>query len=348
MKRHIFIVLLAICLCLTACGTSVNNDSSSQSEPKVSGSGPITYLMEDESPAIRNAPAYDVEDARKYIDSMSKIRELVDTIEPSPTGVTVFGEKTPSKEALNHLYQEVQTLSEGDHKVSLMMVDLKSKSGVAYNFLQPMCTQSTIKAIYVGALLDDNPDALNENGAYMREAIEFSANEPYHILRRDYGTEPLAKWCREVGVDEGFTELLYPRAYTVKDMFKLWTKLYCFLNSDHVPGNFGSYYADSSCSAAKKQLGDRFPVQTKAGWESGLNPELNYDPNAKIPEEYIDGDPINDECAMNDTGIVYSDHGPYIFVIYTDHPFYVCKDYVTDNPLYELTERLYEVQCSLT
>ena len=44
----------------------------------------------------------------------------------------------------------------------------------------------------------------------------------------------------------------------------------------------------------------------------------------------------------------YSDRGPYIFVIYTDHPFGVFKDYVTENPLYELTERLYEVQCSLT
>jgi len=348
MKRHILNVLLALCLCLTACGTSANNDSSSQSESKVSDSGPITCAMEDESPAIRNAPAYDVADAKKYIDSMPEIRELIDTIELSPTGITAFGEKTPSEEALDNLYQEVQSLSEGNHKVSLMMVDLRSKSGVAYNFLQPMCTQSTIKAIYVGSVLDDNPDALNENGAYMRETIEFSANTPYHNLREIYGTDPLSKWCREVGVDEGFAEQPYPRAYTVKDMFKMWTKLYCFLNSDNIPGNFGSYYADSSCSAAKKQLGGRFPVQTKAGWESGLDGRLNYDPDAKIPDKYIDGDPTNDECAINDTGIVYSDHGPYIFVIYTDHPFCVLQDYVTENPLYELTERLYEVQCSLT
>ena len=207
---------------------------------------------------------------------------------------------------------------------------------------------TALHVIYVGSLLDSNPDALNENGAYMREAIEFSANEPYHNLREIYGTEPLVKWCKEVGVDEGFTEQLYPRTYTVKEMFKMWTKLYCFLNSDDVPGNFGAYYADSSCSAAKKQLGGRFPVQTKAGWEHGLDEGLNYDPNAKIPDEYIDGDSTNDECAINDTGIVYSDHGPYIFVIYTDHPFGVFKDYATENPLYDLTERLYEVQCSLS
>ena len=55
-----------------------------------------------------------------------------------------------------------------------------------------------------------------------------------------------------------------------------------------------------------------------------------------------------DNLYQNDTGIVYSDHGPYIFVIYTDQPFGVFKDYATENPLYDLTERLYEVQCSLT
>lgn len=348
MKKRFLSLLLPLSLFMTACSTSVNSGSSHADDAEVSNSGAITVSMEEESSAIRNAPAYDVADAKKYIDSMPEIRTLVDSFEETPTGVTAFGEKTPSDEALDNLYREIQKLSEGDHKVSMLMVDLRSKSGVAYNCMQPMCTQSTIKAIYIGALLEDQPDALKENGAYMREAIEFSANEPYHNLREIYGTEPLAKWCRDAGVDEGFTELLYPRAYTAKDMFKMWTKLYCFLNSDAVPGNFGSYFADSSCSAAKKQLGGRFPVQTKAGWESGLSEALNYDPEAAYPDQYTDGDSLNDECAINDTGIVYSDRGPYIFVIYTDLPFGVFKDYTTPNPLYDLTERLYEVQCSLT
>ena len=343
MNKKIVSLLLPLCLSLAGCVESAAPGSS-----QVPDSGPITYALEDESPAIKNAPAYDVAEAKKYIDSMPEIRELVDSFDEEPTGITAFGEKTPSDEALDNLYQEVQKLSAMDHKVSLLMVDLKSKSGVAYNVLQPMCTQSTIKAIYVGSLLDSNPDALKENGAYMREAIEFSANDPYHKLREIYGSEPIEKWCDETGVDKGFTEELYPRTYTVREMFKMWTKLYCFLNSDDVPGNFGAYYADSSCSATKKTLGGRFPVQTKAGWESGIDEGLNYDPDAVSPDQYTDGDPTNDECAINDTGIVYSDHGPYIFVIYTDLPFGVFKDYATENPLYDLTERLYEVQCSLT
>gem|GEM_PF-5559435 len=172
---------MPLCLSLTACGAAADTGSSATSEAqedsKVSNSGSITYAMEDESPAIQNAPAYDTADAKKYIDSMPEIRKLVDSIEEASGG--------------------------------------------------------------------------------------------------------------------------------------------------------------------------RFPVQTKAGWESGLDEGLNYDPEAEIPDKYKDGDPSNDECAINDTGIVYSDRGPYIFVIYTDHPFGVFRDYATENPLYGLAEKLYEVQCSL-
>ena len=71
---------LALCLCLTACSTSASQDSSSQSRSKPSDSGPITFSLSDESSAIRNAPAYDTADAKKYIDSMPEIREMIDIL----------------------------------------------------------------------------------------------------------------------------------------------------------------------------------------------------------------------------------------------------------------------------
>ena len=57
------------------------------------------------------APAYDVAEAKKYIDSMPEIRELVDSFDEASTGITAFGEKMPSDDALDNLYQEVQKLS---------------------------------------------------------------------------------------------------------------------------------------------------------------------------------------------------------------------------------------------
>ena len=68
---------------MTSCGTTAGKESSvtsaaqSDSKTAAANSGAITYAMEDESPAIQNAPAYDVADAKTYFDSMPEIRELV-------------------------------------------------------------------------------------------------------------------------------------------------------------------------------------------------------------------------------------------------------------------------------
>ena len=341
--------LIALCASVTICGATTHASSIYSETPDEDPpySGPVVFPMEKEPAAIRNAPAYDVADAKRYVDDMPKIRALVDSVQEG-SELVAFGERTPSEDALNRLSQEIQSLSAGNHKVSLLMVDLKTQSGVVYNARVPMCTQSTIKAIYIGSVLDDNPKALDENGAYMRDAVEFSANEPYETLREIYGVEPLLKWCREVGVDDGFTTLPYPRSYTVRDMFKMWTRLYCFLNSDSAPGNFPAYYASSKCSATKATLGKRFPIQTKAGWESGPYADPDYD-NLKetTPNRFEDGDPTNDECAINDTGVVYSDCGPYLFVVFTDLPFPITSDEDEANPLRQLVESLYETQRSL-
>ena len=327
-------------------GFSVSKISAIEKSPKVPYSGPVSVPVEEESPAIQAAPAYDTQAAKAYMDHIPEIRELVDSV-IGEEGLAVFGKAVPSKAALGNLEAQIEKLMAGGHKVSVIMADLATKSGIVFHGNVPMCAQSTIKGIYIGALLDNQPEAFEKNGQYMHEAVVYSANEPYHNLREIYGSDPLKKWCREAGVDADFAESLYPRNKTARDMFRMWTRLYCYLNGEGSGSRFASWFADSSCSAAKKQLGGRFPVQTKAGWESGLDENRNYDPCAVAPEKYTDGNPENDECAINDTGVVYTDKGPYIFVIYTDHPFGVFRDYVTVNPLYELTEALYEVQCSL-
>ena len=250
-------------------------------------SGPISVPMEQESAAIRSAPAYDIEEAKKYIPQMPEIRKLADEIRDDG-GLTAFGPVRPTDEVLQQLTAEILRISAEGHKVSLIMTDLRTRSGVAYHSSVPMCTQSTIKAIYVGALLESRPEALTENGQYMHDAIVYSSNEAYENLRRIYGTGPIRKWCSEAGVDPGMAEPDYPRDKSARDMFKLWTRLYCFLNGESDRTNFGAYYADSIASASAKQL--PVPVQTKAGWENGLGDHRPFE-LWEIPERFRDGDP---------------------------------------------------------
>ncbi len=295
--------------------------------------------LRNESAYIQAAPAYDVEAARRYIPLMPRIREQVSDLRDDG-GLVSFGERRPSEEAMDRLEKEILRLSADRHKVSLIMEDLETRSGVAYRSALPMCAQSTVKAVYIGAVIDSRPDSVRESGRLMRDAIVLSDNDAYAALRRIYGREPIRQWCLETGVDPGFADPDYPRGNNARDMFRLWTRLYCFLNRDTT--GFAAYYADSMASATRRQLS--LPMQTKAGWEHGLGDERLFDP-AEIPEKYRDGDPMNDETAANDTGIVYTPDGPYIFVIYTDHPYAAVEG--CPHPLEYLPGRLYEVHKSI-
>ena len=308
------------------------------------GFGPETYTGED-SLLIQNAPAYDTAEAASFIEEMPAIRQLADQIEDNGRLVT-FGPAVPSQEAFEKLQEEIVKLSEDNHKVSLVMVDLKTKSGVACNSSIPMCSQSTIKGIYLGSLLEERPELLGEEWQRMHDAIVLSDNDTYESMRELYGSEPLLRWCEEAGVDAGFAELLYPRSNSARDMFKMWTVLYRYLNGGTCDPDFASWFADSLASAARLRFGGRYPVQTKAGWETGYY-ESWLDPDAVIPYEYVDGDPMNDEIAINDSGVVYTDEGPYLFVIYTDHFFYYFENVVLEHPLGGVEEALCDVKLSL-
>ena len=275
---------------------------------------------------------------KDYIGEMPALQALIDSV-PEEDGLIAFGPKAPAPEALRRLDGEIRKILSDGHRVSMIAVRPASKSGVSFCSKVPMCTQSTVKAIYVGALLERFPGALAEHRERIRETIVLSSNEAYETLRDLYGPEPIRAWCRESGVAEGFADLPYPRAYHARDMLKLWTRLYCFLNGgSEAAAGVGGYFEKSAMSAARERLGARCRVQTKAGWENGVGGDVTDYSRVVIPPRFTDGDPLNDECATNDSGIVYAENGPYLFVIYSDYP---CP-WTGGNRLIGLTDALYE------
>ena len=313
-----------------------------KADEEVYFSGPITVSREEESQKIQRAPAYDKTAARECINLLPDIRDTLDSIYGGEE-LVFFGEKEPTDVAKEELQNALFDLTSGDHFVSFLMVDAKSLSGVAYNCDSPFCTQSTIKAIYVGTLLESHPEALEENGQYMHDAIVYSDNDAYESLWTIYGTEDLHRWFRETGVPEEKADSLFPRNISVKEMVKLWTKLYEILNGED-PQNFAAYYADSLASATSAVLGEEYPVQTKAGWETGIYTDSPLFDPAEIEERYKDKDPSNDECSANDTGVVYTKDGPYFFAIFTDYPYDLYPNLT--NPLEGLARTLLDVQRS--
>ena len=128
----------------TVMDTQMTRKNSIRSEElNIHFSGPAGVRCFEKSPAIRNAPAYDTERAKSLIPAMQEIRRLVTGPEDTD-GLTVFGEVRPDPAALDRLALEIGKLTSGGHKVSLIMADAGTLSGVSFypfrqirSFVQP-------------------------------------------------------------------------------------------------------------------------------------------------------------------------------------------------------------------
>lgn len=272
---------------------------------------------------------------------MKEILDVINNIKDDDN-LNIFGKNNLNNQDIKKLEEEINNLTINNHYLSFMMIDINTLSGISYKSNRIMCGQSTIKAIYVASLLDARPELFDENMTDIRKAIEISDNEAYEKLRNKYGTTYLEKWCKEVGVENDMLSLAYPRT-SVKDLCRLWVKMYIYFTSDKVRDELKNYQSNSLFSSAKEVLGKKVKLYSKAGWENGLPEDAIYHPNMTYPERFTDKDPYNDECAINDTGVVFSEIGPYIFAVFTDYPYGSYANYIPENPLNNLTLILYNL-----
>jgi hypothetical protein len=282
----------------------------------------------------------------QYIDSLNEVRNSLRKVSDRDR-LLFFGRSSPSDDAAHRLRKEIKNITTTGHDVSLILYDFVTQSGVSYCSDRIMCYQSTIKAIYVGALLEMRPELFAEHREEIHLTIEYSNNDTYKKLRDTYGDEALLVWCNDCGIDASFLDRYYPRR-SAKELCILWTRMYAYLESGNAPVELKEWLSRSACSSAKDVLSDRCLIQTKAGWENGLSEDTPYSKDLIYPSELTDKDPYNDECAINDSGIIYTQNGPYLFVIFSDLPYGIYQNYTPENPLNGLTEALYDLRQSFT
>ena len=260
---------------------------------------------------------------------------------------TAFGTAKPSQEALDAVTEQVSALTSEGHRVSFVLLDLATMSGISCNSSAGMCTQSVIKSVYVGSLAESDPDLFLQRYQDIHDSVAYSLNDAYSSLREDYGSDCLRAWCAETGVSQSIAGSEYP-VMSSADMLRLWTRLYSFLNSGGAGAQLGKVFQATIGSAGRTLFMGKYNVQSKAGWECGAGSDaVRYDPDAYIPEWLTDGNPFNDECAANDAGIVYTGSGAYIYVIFTDVPFGVFEQNTPSNPIIPLLSSMHNAQCTM-
>ena len=316
MKKAHAIILLAL---LTAALASL--------AACASGGGKVTDTdaptVPDTDPAPTEAPAGEPTEAPTEAatepetvsleEQAASLREILNTAEGGLT-LSTFGGASVDEASLAPLQAEIDALEVKGKMVSFILIDVETGRGLAYNCDKPWTSQSTVKAPYLTSVLLDNPSVLSKEKKLYKAVITVSDNDAYETLRNKYGDVPFRAFCKASSVSLRHTQDLYPRSITVRDMAKLWTNMYVYLNTTD-EAEYVSWFTGTAFSCIWQGLGDRYVVQTKAGWESGTDEDSPYGTPAP---RFVDGDPSNDETATNDTGVIYADGHPYILALFTN------------------------------
>ena len=196
----------------------------------------------------------------------------------------------------NALMNEVLSIQNSGYKVGFVMIDLGSERGVACNADQKLYSASSVKGLYIGALLSQNRAAYNNDRANMQTILRTSDNALYSALGNKYGFSYIRNWCNSTGIDSNVCANLYTY-YSARDMAKLWVKMDEFFSSGSYGTEIGTWYQNPNRSPIHSQLGGRYITRSKAGWiaESGYS-------------------------AAVDGGIIYSTKGTYIITVISNLP----------------------------
>lgn len=105
----------------------------------------------------------------------------------------------PGSPAGNRLHQALAAVrAAGD--VSLVMIDINSGNGVAYNADHKIYAASTVKGPYVAAINKYHPGGVDAAARHlMHAAITVSSNDAYTALRARYGANPMAALQNDAG-----------------------------------------------------------------------------------------------------------------------------------------------------
>lgn len=193
------------------------------------------------------------------------------------------------------LQSAIRNVTAGGRNLGIMMIDLKTGRGLAYNANAAIYSASSIKGPYVAAINKFYPWTVGGGTAStMGQTIGWSSNEGYASLRRQYGAGPMSALQRFVGATS------FPSNYnyvdiSAKDMAKLWVGCYdyFFENTNERSAWCRSLYTDPLLSFIRQAHAGRYATYSKPG---SLNSGGRY-------------------VARDDAGIVMAGDRPYVVVV---------------------------------
>jgi len=208
-------------------------------------------------------------------------------------------ESTPT---CGHLEDAVAAFTARGYHLGFAMVDLKTGRGASYNASQKFYPASSIKAVYVTAVLESTHGGAASSSDAITKCLVDSDNDAFRTLLKTYGYNVYGSWLQSRAPEAAQEAYGYNYPHiSAAGMLNCWREVYRFGTSGE-PGAslLSGCLARTNHSAWGALLRDRFTVWSKPGW---------YPANEGLAS-----------TATADNGIVFSDCGDYAVAVLSDAP----------------------------
>ena len=188
------------------------------------------------------------------------------------------------------------------YHLGFAMVDLKTGRGASYNASQKFYPASSIKAVYVTAILESTHGGAASSSDAITKCLVDSDNDAFRTLLKTYGYRVYGSWLQSHAPEAAQEAYGYNYPHiSAAGMLNCWREVYRFGKSGE-PGAslLTGCLARTNHSAWGALLRDRFTVWSKPGW---------YPTNEGLAS-----------TATADNGIVFSDCGDYAVAVLSDAP----------------------------
>ncbi len=183
----------------------------------------------------------------------------------SPKKVMGFGGYKISKKRAANIQSEISKINKAGYDLGFILLDPVSGKGISYNSDGVFYSASSVKGIYIAAIVADNPKILTTDRYDIDAVLKKSDNAAYFRLRRKYGTVPIYKWCEKSDVDPAIGYENFA-SYSPRQLAKLWSTNLMYFYSGGTGGQLASMYESPNISTIHTTLGTKYRTRTKAGW----------------------------------------------------------------------------------
>lgn len=213
-----------------------------------------------------------------------------------------------SEDVQEALKADITEIEATGNSVGFVMIDITSGDGIAYNADEEFYSASSIKGVYLAALVYQQPNVLSENFAGIESSLRYSDNDAYYALCLTFLDSCLREWYLEADTEFDDPNFCYPYI-SARDMARLWLRNYLYFTSGSAEGSeLAALYINPNRSTIKQTLGASYITYSKAGWNDATG--VLFEGSTYAPSAV-------------DAGIVFAgEEGsyPYVVAIMSDYP----------------------------